>query len=325
MDTGTHIAMGFGLAGLAYLDPAVQSDPTLAIAVMAGTVVGSNAPDFDGFLRFKGNASYIKNHRGMSHSLPFILIWGVVITALIVMFFPGVSWGHLFFWTQLAVLLHVLIDLFNAYGTQMLRPFSEKWISFNIINIFDPFIFVIHFAGFLIWAIGFHPGITFAGIYFILILYLIQRTLSHQQVKEEVRKAAGIEGNYTITPTMSWSQWGVIVETPDSWHVGDWKNGKLEWHDRFQKLPESEIIRKSKQDPKVAAFLYFTRYAHVQVKKRDFGYEVKWFDLRYRMRSHYGFVAVVCLDEQFERLNSYTGWVYRPQTIEKKLEVENIS
>jgi len=46
MDTGTHFAMGIGLFGLAHLDPAVASHPVTAQAVLLGTVLGSQAPDF---------------------------------------------------------------------------------------------------------------------------------------------------------------------------------------------------------------------------------------------------------------------------------------
>lgn len=65
MDTATHFVMGFGLAGLSFVDPAVASQPMLAGAVMLATVIGSQAPDADTALRLKSNAVYIRNHRGL--------------------------------------------------------------------------------------------------------------------------------------------------------------------------------------------------------------------------------------------------------------------
>lgn len=38
-------------------------------------------------------------------------------------------------------LLHVFVDIFNSYGTQALRPISNKWIQLGVINTFDPIIF----------------------------------------------------------------------------------------------------------------------------------------------------------------------------------------
>lgn len=70
MDTGTHLVIGLGLAGLSQIDPSVSADSAATTAVFIGTVIGSQIPDVDGLLRFKGNATYIRNHRGRSHSLP---------------------------------------------------------------------------------------------------------------------------------------------------------------------------------------------------------------------------------------------------------------
>ena len=51
MDTGTHVVMGVGLAGLATLDPVVANDPVLFGSVFVGTMLGSQAPDFDTILK----------------------------------------------------------------------------------------------------------------------------------------------------------------------------------------------------------------------------------------------------------------------------------
>ena len=71
MDTSTHVLMGLGLASLAQVDPIVSGNEALTQAVLIGTVIGSNAPDFDILYHLKGNNSYLKNHRSHSHSLPF--------------------------------------------------------------------------------------------------------------------------------------------------------------------------------------------------------------------------------------------------------------
>ena len=38
-------------------------------------------------------------------------------------------------------LLHVFVDIFNSYGTQALRPISNKWIQLGVINTFDQLFF----------------------------------------------------------------------------------------------------------------------------------------------------------------------------------------
>src|SRR5699024_12356323 len=86
MDTGTHVVMGVALGGLATLDPLVAHDPVLYNAVLAGTLIGSQAPDFDTILKLKNNAVYILNHRGMTHSILACFMWGILIAFLIFLF-----------------------------------------------------------------------------------------------------------------------------------------------------------------------------------------------------------------------------------------------
>ena len=163
MDTGTHVVMGLALGGLATLDPVVAENSATATSVLIAVIIGSQAPDIDTVLKLKNNAVYIRNHRGITHSIPAVLLWPLVITGSVYAFFPEANLLHLWLWTFLAVFLHVFVDIFNAYGTQALRPFSHKWVALGIINTFDPFIFGIHAVGLILWGFGADPGYTFAS------------------------------------------------------------------------------------------------------------------------------------------------------------------
>ena len=59
LDTGTHFVMGIALGGLATLDPVIAQSPVTASAVIAGTILGSQAPDIDTVLKLRNNAVYI--------------------------------------------------------------------------------------------------------------------------------------------------------------------------------------------------------------------------------------------------------------------------
>ena len=77
--------MGGSIVGLAHIDPAV--DPMTAGFIT--TVVGASLiPDLDTILKLKNNAVYIKNHRGITHSLPFTIItWPLLLAVLSSTFF----------------------------------------------------------------------------------------------------------------------------------------------------------------------------------------------------------------------------------------------
>ncbi|UFJ41273.1 metal-dependent hydrolase [Brevibacillus humidisoli] len=324
MDTATHFAMGFGLAGLAHLDPVVAGSPGLAEAVMLGTVIGSQAPDLDGFTRFRGSASYIRNHRGLSHSIPALFIWTLLIFLFIQTISPQQHWLHLLGWTFLAVFLHIFVDLFNSYGTQGLSPFSKKWIALNLIFIFDPLIFGLHLIGFMLWMAGANPGQLFLTIYLLIVGYYYWRYKAHRRATQLVRSTIGITGEYTILPTFFWNQWTFIIKSDTHWHVGEVNSGEVVVLDTFVRKAESDLIAQAKKDHKVQAFLSFTSYAHVEVREHHFGYEVRWFDLRYRSRNdeknHYMLVAVVYLDKEYQKRDSFVGWIHRgEEQLAKKL------
>ncbi|MDR7317790.1 MULTISPECIES: metal-dependent hydrolase [Brevibacillus] len=325
MDTATHFAMGFGLAGLAYLDPVVASTPGLAEAVMIGTVIGSQAPDLDGLIRIRGTAAYVRNHRGVSHSVPALFLWTGATFALIQTIMPQTSWLHLLGWIFLAVCLHVFVDLFNSYGTKGLYPFRDKWVALNAIFIFDPFIFAAHLVGFMLWAAGLEPGRLFLWIYVIIAVYYYWRCQAQKRTTELVRQRIGKSGTYTIIPTISWSNWTFVAKTEHHWYVGEIHSGEVIILDTFSIKPENERIAAAKKSRKVQSFLSFTHHVHVETTERPFGYEVKWIDLRYRSRfqgkSHYMFVAVVYLGFDLQIRDSFVGWIHRGEDqLTKKMD-----
>ena len=59
MDTGTHFVMGIALGGLATMDPVIAQSSITTSAVMAGAILGSQAPDIDTVLKLRNNAVYI--------------------------------------------------------------------------------------------------------------------------------------------------------------------------------------------------------------------------------------------------------------------------
>ncbi|AJY75736.1 metal-dependent hydrolase [Paenibacillus beijingensis] len=324
MDSGTHFVVGLGLAGLATVDPVVYNSPVVFSAVLIGTVVGSQAPDFDSFLRLKSNAAYIRNHRGITHSLPAIVIWTVLITAALQIGFRGLPWLHVGGWVLLAVLVHIFSDLFNTYGTQAARPFSQQWIAWNIIHIFDPVIFTTHVMALLLWAFDFaDPRIIFPVLYGFTALYYVWRTFEHRRqsaalLKADAEAADGEE--YLLIPTVSLFDWNVVKRMKDgSFRVGDFRGGKLKWAD-FASCSDHPAVEISKRDVSIQAFLHFTSYASAEVLEHSWGYEVRWADVRYRRRKQYPMVGVLVMDSDYKTLGSYVGWL-SDERLQKRLRM----
>jgi inner membrane protein len=323
LDTATHVVMGLALGGLATLDPVVASSPETATSVMIATLIGSQAPDIDTVLKLRNNAVYIRNHRGITHSIPAVLLWPLAVTAVIYPIFPEANLLHLWLWTFLAVFLHVFVDIFNAYGTQALRPFSSKWVALGVINTFDPFIFAMHIVGILAWAFGAHPGYTFIGVYAVLFAYYIVRYMTQRKVYHEVKKLVPDATDIIIAPTMKFHQWRIAVMNNNQFFVGRAHDNKVRILDQYERVavPETPVIEAAKLDKNLSAFLSFSPVYRWEVDEYDTYYEVRFIDLRYRSNDHYPFVAVVQLDLNLQILSSYTGWIFSEEKLRKKLDI----
>ncbi|KOP70912.1 metal-dependent hydrolase [Cytobacillus solani] len=323
MDTGTHIVMGLALAGIATLDPVVTESTAATTSVMIGTIIGSQIPDIDTVLKLKSNAVYIRNHRGITHSIPAVLLWPIALTAVIYPFFPETNVLHLWIWTFIAVFLHVFVDIFNAYGTQALRPFSSKWVALGVINTFDPYIFGIHIVGLLIWALGANPGYTFISIYAILFIYYILRFVAQRKVMKEVKTMIPDATEIIIAPTMKFKQWRIAVMNKHQFFVGRAIDSKVCILDQFNRvpIPETPVLEAAKKDKNLSAFLSFSPVYRWEIDEYDDYYEVRFIDLRYRSNDYYPFVAVVQLNHQLDILTSYTGWIFSEEKLRKKLEI----
>lgn len=323
MDTGTHVVMGIALGGLATLDPVVASSSATATSVLIATIAGSQIPDIDTVLKLRNNAIYIRNHRGVTHSMPAVLLWPLILLAVIFPFFPGANLLHLWGWTFAAVFIHVFVDIFNAYGTQALRPFTSKWVALGVINTFDPIIFGIHVAAIIIWVIGADPGYTFLWMFVVLIGYYLLRFYAQAKVRTAVRKLIPDATDIITSPTMKFNFWRIAAMNEEEFFVGRAMGTNIVIYDRFRRVPvpKTPVLEAAKKDSNLAAFLSFSPVYRWELDEYDDHYEVRFIDLRYRSNGHYPFVAVVQLDLELNPISSYTGWVFSEKKLRKKLSI----
>ncbi|PKH08599.1 metal-dependent hydrolase [Planomicrobium sp. MB-3u-38] len=322
MDTGTHLVMGIALGGLAMADPVVATDTVTMTAVIAGTIIGSQIPDVDTVLKLRDNAVYIRHHRGATHSIPAVLTWPLLLSGALWFIFPEVNLLHLWLWTFLAVVLHVFVDIFNSYGTQALRPFSNKWVALGVINTFDPIIFGSHVIALMIWAFGADPVWTISILYTVLVFYYISRFALQSAIKQAIRNTVPGATEIFVAPTMRFFHWRIAADTDKHHYVGRAYGRTINFYDKFMKkpLPESELIQTALKDKNLSAFVSFSPLYRWEINEYGDIYEVRLIDLRYRSNDYYPFVAVAHLDQDYNILNSYTGWIFSEDKLRKKLD-----
>ncbi|BFT71626.1 metal-dependent hydrolase [Paenibacillus sp. P36] len=321
MDTGSHLLFGVTLAGLACLEPVVSQDPNLTHAILAGTLIGSHAPDFDTIARIKGYTNYLRVHRGITHSLPALFIWPIVLSLPLAAIF-GV-WDHffsLYLWTLLAVVFHVFLDLFNVYGVQCLRPFSSKWHHLDTLCLYEPFLFVLHTVGVLIWIFvwrgsgGLHIGEMFALIYVATFFYIAIRSEQRKRFVKLVKKELNLEdGICHLIPSLSWFRWQFVIESDTRFYLGEIRDGSVVTEVEYSKIDYNQeqshpIVQATLATDGVRAFLHFAQRIHVCWTEKTDGYEVQWRDVRFWHQRKLPFGVNVHLDRDMNVVSDTLGW-----------------
>jgi inner membrane protein len=149
----THFLFGaaMGRAGL-------NRKTALATATLT---LAAEAPDIDVLSRFGGSAFSLNHHRGFTHSFLGVPLVAAAVVALIYLIWrlrgrktrnPDLPprWGVLYAFACLAGVSHILLDYTTAYGVRPFWPFSERWISWDIVFIVEPILLVALVMGLIV-------------------------------------------------------------------------------------------------------------------------------------------------------------------------------
>jgi inner membrane protein len=311
MDTGSHLLFGATLAGLSMLHPDVATgSPALFHAILVAALAGSHAPDLDTVTRLRGYSTYLYLHRGVTHSLPALFIWPIVVGLPIAWLF-GV-WGQaglVLAVTGAAVCFHVLLDWLNAYGVQCFRPFSRKWQHLDVLSLFEPFLFVLHASGLIWWLMtGSNPGVVMLLIYGITAVYIAIRIGQHASVLGHVRRELGLkEGCYAI-PGWHPLRWQFVAETEACFSTGYVIGRQVRIQNVYSKQQADPLVEASKAADGVRAFLQFAQQIHVSCVEEREGYVVRWRDVRFWHGNRLPFGVDVLLNRELQVTGYSLGW-----------------
>lgn len=188
MDTVTHGLTGW-LVARALPDEWRGEHPATATAVVA---LGSVLPDADNAASLLGSELYLRVHRGLSHSLLGISVSSLVLALLFARFGRLKDAKRLFLLALLGQVSHVLLDLLNAYGTQILQPFSNARLSLDLLFVVDLVFTGIVVAG-IAWSRGGRAGRARVAMASLAVYVGIAATL-HARAVDLVRDAAARSG-----------------------------------------------------------------------------------------------------------------------------------
>jgi len=291
-------------------------------------IIGSNLPDIDSISRLDGSATYLKYHRGITHSLLGVIVLGALLAAVVYYLGrraqpkktgPPVDARWLLVCCLLATGSHLLLDFTNSYGVRPFLPFSGRWYAWDIMFIIDPLLLTLLALGLgLPWLFrlvseevgarkpSYQRGAIFALSCLILLWglrdFAHRRVLSlldsHTYLQENPRRVGAFP-----TPVNPFA-WTGVVETDSVFHVLP-ANALADDVDATR----TRVFRKEESTPPLEAalntrtakiFLDFARFPWDSVAETEKGYDVTLRDLRFLSSalSRRGFVVDVRLDKQ---------------------------
>src|SRR5499425_598740 len=153
----THFPFGacMGRAGL-------NRKTALATATLT---LAAEAADLDVISGFWAGGFSLNHHRGFTHSFLGIPLVAAVVVGFMYLIWrargrrtraPNLPprWGVLFGYACLAGVSHILLDFTNNYGVRPFWPFSERWISWDIVFIVEPVLLVVLILALILPSLG---------------------------------------------------------------------------------------------------------------------------------------------------------------------------
>jgi inner membrane protein len=123
--------------------------PALWQVVLVGGVAGA-FPDIDALAQAFGDVAYLRQHRGVTHSVLLMPLWGLLVAGLMALCFAGTrsvagGWKSLYAVATGAIGIHIAGDWITQFGTMLLQPFSDARFGLGAMFIID-----LGFSGILI-------------------------------------------------------------------------------------------------------------------------------------------------------------------------------
>ncbi len=132
MDTLTH-----GIAG-SVLTRSLTPRPGARRALILGAVAGM-FPDCD-FLFMADRMSYLRNHRGWTHSFIALPAFALGLALISRLAFRRARLSRLWAFCAAAIASHILLDWITSFGTMFFVPLSRARYSLDWVFILDPFL-----------------------------------------------------------------------------------------------------------------------------------------------------------------------------------------
>lgn len=212
-----------GLAGAVLAQSAARREQVRS-AVALGFVAGM-LPDADALIRSSADPLLtLEYHRQFTHALVFVP-FGALIAALLAwpLLRRRLPFPQIYGYALLGILPSGLLDAGTSYGTQLLWPFADARISWNVIAIIDPLFTVALLTGLIVGLVRRSSAPARAAA-LLAVAYLGIGVLQRERVETFARELAQGRGHEVerieVKPTLgNLLLWRTIYRAGEYFHV----------------------------------------------------------------------------------------------------------
>lgn len=251
MDSITHTVLG------ACLGEVIAGHKIGKKAMLFGALI-SNIPDIDVVCYLWMNPSEaLLAHRGITHSLFFNILLSFFLALALNRIFKNY---HFPFWRWLllvgsGLLVHLFLDLFNAYGTGLFEPFNKSRVSFNSLFIVDPLFtlpMLICTIALLFLQRG-HSGrpklakvsLAISSLY--LIISMVNKTFANKITEKNIMSLGITPSGYFTSPTpFNNLLWYIVIQDKTQFLIG--------YYSIFDRDPVIQFEKVNKNDSLLAPY-----------------------------------------------------------------------
>jgi inner membrane protein len=305
MDPVSHGIIGLALSSYSGVDVSVNP-------ISIGCMLGAMSPDIDFVVRiFSDDKAYLKHHRGLTHSIPFLGLLSLCITAPLYYGFGGeFSFLSILLWTFIGAFSHTFFDMLNSYGAM----FFKKKKKASLLMLYDPVIIISSLYMILKGHLNFFDYPIIVGGF---CLYLYVRYLMKKKATEKVLdNYQGVVEIEMIPSLINFFSWRYIIKTDTMNISGEYdilfKSFKKVHKFERRDVEIEELFAKSEVG---IYFLDFTPNVHIEkIEKEDY-FIIKAIDLRYFYRNSFMHHATM----HFSHDNNHIESFIHPYKMEKKI------
>ncbi|MFH1636963.1 MAG: metal-dependent hydrolase [Candidatus Woesearchaeota archaeon] len=293
MDNLTHGLFGLFIGIVVYY---LLKFKTSRKKALIAAVIMAELPDIDIVVRAISAGFYLEYHRQVTHSIIVIII-AALLVAWIMKKASGENYWKYAVLCVSCIVSHVFLDLINAYGTQILYPFSHIRHAFSIVPVVDIYVFIIFGTGVVFLKLQKKDWYKVArATLFIFFIFLLFKSGLHFNAVNRVSDLSGYSDVHVVPEMANPFGWRVIVDQPDYYLITnfDLTKGGYEKFEIYEK-ESNALIETSKEALIARQFLAFSKYPYASVE----GNTVTWVDMRYRIDDKAPFSAEITLDDDF--------------------------